>query len=384
MARAKRRKWDDGYYHANVTIGRDPETGKPIRKFLKARTQTELDRKIEKVKATQYTDDGKAQATITFNAYAKKWFELTKSSKASNTKLQYSNVLRNHCNIIGDMPLDAIKKSDILLQLQESQGHYSTQEIMLTCFKQVFNCASDDEIILRNPAANVKLDQEPTRNKRRQLTAFELDCFKKADLTLQQRTYLSLLLYTGCRKGEVLALTKTDINLRKKTISVNKALKHIVSTIEVSEPKSQAGFREIPIFDPLFPVLKAYLKSLDTEYLFTGSKDESGKPNPMTKWEAQKMWNSIYEQASSVARSEIQSGNAPDIISLDDPLQGLTPHYFRHNMTTVLYYSGVDIKDAARLLGHANVNVTLEVYTHLDKEKQAENVQSVNRYLSGL
>lgn len=96
------------------------------------------------------------------------------------------------------------------------------------------------------------------------------------------------------------------------------------------------------------------------------------------------MWNTIYEKANSVARSEIQKRKTPDIISLDDPLQGLTPHYFRHNMTTILYYSGVDIKAAARLLGHANVNITLEVYTHLDKEKQAENVKSINRYLSGL
>ena len=87
---------------------------------------------------------------------------------------------------------------------------------------------------------------------------------------------------------------------------------------------------------------------------------------------------------NSFARKEIRSGNAPDIISLDDPLQGVTPHFFRHNLTTILYYSGIDVKDTARILGHSNVNVTLETYTHLDEQKRAENVDAVNRYLSGL
>ena len=51
MARMQRKRWPDGNFHANVTVGRDPETGRPIRKFLKAKTNRELDAKIAEVKA---------------------------------------------------------------------------------------------------------------------------------------------------------------------------------------------------------------------------------------------------------------------------------------------------------------------------------------------
>lgn len=384
MARMQRKRWPDGFYHANVTIGRDPETGRPIRKFLKAKTNKALDEKIAAVKAGKYTDDGKKVKPITFIEYAEKWFTLTKSGKSTNTRAQYRNTLDRHCDILRDMPLKNITKSDVLLQLQQSEGHHATQEIMLTCFKQIFNCACDDQIMSYNPAGNIRLNPEPVKKEKRQLTEFEMRCFKQADLTAKERCFVSLLLYTGARRGEILALTKSDINLRKRAISINKAVKHIRDVTEISAPKSKAGYRDIPIFEPLFPVLKEYLKKLDTELLFVSKQSENGKFSPLSKYETQKLWKSIYQKVNSVARKEIRSGNAPDIISLDDPLQGITPHFFRHNLTTILYYSGIDVKDTARILGHSNVNITLETYTHLDEQKRAENVDAVNRYLSGL
>lgn len=52
-----------------------------------------------------------------------------------------------------------------------------------------------------------------------------------------------------------------------------------------------------------------------------------------------------------------------------DAVPGLTPHIFRHNYATNLYYAGVDLKEAQRLLGHADAKTVIEIYTHLDKEK---------------
>ena len=43
----------------------------------------------------------------------------------------------------------------------------------------------------------------------------------------------------------------------------------------------------------------------------------------------------------------------------------LTPHIFRHNYCTMLYYAGVDVKEAQRLMGHSSIKITLEIYTHL-------------------
>jgi integrase len=63
-----------------------------------------------------------------------------------------------------------------------------------------------------------------------------------------------------------------------------------------------------------------------------------------------------------------------------DKIKGLTPHVFRHNFATVLYYAGVDIKEAQRLCGHSNVQLTLDIYTHLDQKKSAS-AAKINKYL---
>ena len=60
----------------------------------------------------------------------------------------------------------------------------------------------------------------------------------------------------------------------------------------------------------------------------------------------------------------------------------LTPHYFRHNYASVLYNAGIDVLSAQRFLGHANVKVTLEIYSHLSKAKEDENAGIVKTVFS--
>lgn len=376
MARKKRTRRKDGRLQESVQIGRNPETGKPIRKVFYGRTHAELDEKVNAFR--EELAAGVKPNHTTFLDYARKWFDLTKKEKSMNTRRMYQNVLKNHVNIIGDMPIKDIKKSDVLLQLNESAGHYSTQEFMLTTFTQIFDCAIDDEIILRNPTRNIKLPSEPPKQERRQLTRFELDCIAAADLNPEERCYISLLLYTGMRRGEIFALTKADINLRSKKIHVNKSVKYCGSFTEISEPKTASGHREIPLLDALIPDLRQYMKLIDTEYLFTGK----GGVNVKNDYETRLLWNSIYQKLNATAIEQIKAGNRPDIINLLDPMQSITPHYFRHNFATTLYYAGVDMKDASRLLGHANINLTLQIYTHLDKAKAIETADRLNQFLT--
>lgn len=53
----------------------------------------------------------------------------------------------------------------------------------------------------------------------------------------------------------------------------------------------------------------------------------------------------------------------------------LTPHIFRHNYATMLYYSGVNLKEAQRLLGHSSIKITLEIYTHLAEISQSTSMK---------
>lgn len=381
MARRKYKKRADGRYETTVKIGINPDTGRPIRTHLYAYTVKELEKKreeyIKKVKGGLVCD-----RPVTFEEYARKWLELTKNGKSTNTKNIYSGVLRNHSDYLNPKRLDKITKSDIQLQLNLAAGHRATQEHMTITFKQIFDCAVDDGLILRNPAQNIRLDNERKETKKRQLTAFELDCVTAADLDQEERCFISLLLYTGMRKGEVYALSKSSIDLKAGMIHVNRTAIYATSKTDITPPKSNAGFRDIPILEPLKPILSNYLHSLDTEYLFTRKNAESGKFEFLTKAQTDTLWKHIYKKLNETAKEQIAAGkHSCDVIPpLSDPMQGITPHYFRHNFATILYYAGVDVKDAARILGHANTNITLAIYTHLDQEKSAS-ADKINQYL---
>lgn len=249
--------------------------------------------------------------------------------------------------------------------------------------RQVMDCAVDDGLIIRNPAQNIKLDPEKGEQKKRQLTNFETDCIDAADLEPEERCFISLLLYTGMRKGEAFALSRNSIDLKAGVIHVNRtAIYANRSKTDITPPKSNAGFRDIPILAPLKPILSEYLRSLETEYLFTKKDAESGKYEFLTDGQAATFWKHIYDKLNETAKQQIKAGSCDcDILPpLSDPMQGITPHYFRHNFATILYYAGVDVKDAARILGHSNVNTTLRIYTHLDQKKSAS-ADKLNQYL---
>ena len=62
-------------------------------------------------------------------------------------------------------------------------------------------------------------------------------------------------------------------------------------------------------------------------------------------------------------------------------IKNLTPHMFRHTYATIVYNAGVDVKSAQRFLGHADINVTLKIYTHLSEQKEHEEINALNRHL---
>lgn len=62
-------------------------------------------------------------------------------------------------------------------------------------------------------------------------------------------------------------------------------------------------------------------------------------------------------------------------------IDNLTPHMFRHTYATILYNAGVDVKSAQRFLGHADINMTLKIYTHLSEQKEQEAIALLNRHL---
>lgn len=101
--------------------------------------------------------------------------------------------------------------------------------------------------------------------------------------------------------------------------------------------------------------------------------------NFMTRSSFRKFRNKIIKKVKASA-NELR--NKSEGLQLKERKIGFTPHMFRHTYATNLYYAGVDIKTAQYYLGHSNLSVTLDIYTHLKKENiEISEVEKINNYL---
>lgn len=358
MAKYKKRK--DGRYATTVMVGYKPD-GRPDNIFLAAKTEKELGNKIVELKMKMKTGEVIKTSDTLLSDYADSWMDTYKSAAGINTKAMYKNAIEKHIKPeLGHLPLNKIVRSDVQKLINDNQNHPRTCEIIKMTLVQILNSAIDDKLLHENMAKKVIL---PKRHKaeKRALTELEKQAIKNSDFTQTERALVMFLFYFGLRRGEVLALTKSDIDFKNKALTVNKAV-----VFDVNKPivkmgaKSEAGNRILPIPESVSSYLKGYLKTINTFYLFPGKNTEV-----LSKTQYVKMWERIVKKMNDAVTSEKEK------IIGSEPITGLTAHIFRHNYCTMLYYSGISQKKAVELMGHSDIKMIMEVYAHLDEEKEA-------------
>lgn len=357
MAKNKYKPRKDGRYQANILLGHDEETGKKLFKTVYAKTSNELEYLVsdikDKVNKGIYTDD----KGITVGEWAVKWYEIDKASCGIRTKEMYELIVYKHIiKNIGNIRLRDLRRSDIQLMINKNSEHRRTCEQIKMSVKQMLDSAIEEGILYKNVAIKISLPTKQ-RTEKRSLNELEKKAIKNADFDLKEKAFIYILLYCGLRRGEILGLSQNDIDLKSKILSVNNVVTFDKGNpVLKTYPKSFAGIREIPIPDALVRVLQEYLKN--TFFLFQMETRDS----LMSKSSYDKFWNKIINKINISALSETNNQNLKVI-------NGLTAHVFRHNYATMLYYNDIDIKDAQRLLGHSNIKITLDIYTHLDSKK---------------
>lgn len=379
---AKYKKRPDGRYATSAIIGYD-ENGKPKRKVIYGRTIMELDKKVADFKSLQnkgiVIDDG----GMTVKQWSEKWLELYKADKAYNTYMMYKRTVDNHIiPNLGTIRLSALKTHHIqeLLNTIIQDGHHRTAELVKITLTQIVKQAILEEYIYKDVTLGLSLPKK-TKPEKRALTDAEKTFIQNADLNLKERAFIDLLYYTGIRRGEALALMVSDIDFVNKKVKINKNLVMKDRNSEVKQsPKTYAGNRQIPIPNKLLQSLKEYMCKNKSVYLFTMENGEF-----MTNAAFRKFWNDILKKFNSAA-----GGYNPKpgrrTITLETPMRliasDITPHMFRHTYATNLYYAGIDIKTAQTLLGHSSIQMTMDIYTHLDNDKLSSSADKLNLYFN--
>ena len=131
-------------------------------------------------------------------------------------------------------------------------------------------------------------------------------------------------------------------------INVTQAISYEEENL-IKAPKSESSIRFVPAPSWLMDELKSYCRELKGLYLIHGTQ---GQIMPDATYK--RFWKRIQDKINA------EMGGDKDI-----RLTKFTPHTFRHNYATSLYYAGVGMKEAQKILGHASIKVTMDIYTHL-------------------
>lgn len=167
--------------------------------------------------------------------------------------------------------------------------------------------------------------------------------------------FAAMLLYTGMRRGELVALQRKDVDLNNGIIHITKSVEYIVNTPHLKDmPKTQNSIRDIPILNDLKPIITKLCKGIaPDDFLFGGKK-------PYTVTMVNKRWRKYAA-----------------LIGYPD----LHMHQLRHAYAWILFRSGVAAKTAQGLLGHADIKTTMNIYTDFSDDVVTKSMANVNAYL---
>lgn len=348
---------------------------KDIRGKVKAIYDSDLKelRKKEK-EVLKQIDDGVdyAAGDITVIELVEKYIAL-KEGVRYNTKVGYNFVL----NLIkkedfGSRRIREIKPSDAqrwFIKLHKDGRGYSTLTSVRGVLKPAFQMAFEEDVIRKNPFDFVITKYVPNDSKKREsLTEEEAETWM--DFIRNDRTYCKyydefvVLLGTGMRVSEFCGLTKKDIDFKNRRIRVDHQLvrdRH--SRYYVEKTKTECGRRSIPMTNEVYDALQNIVKKrpkLKTEMLIDGYSgfiliDKKQCPKVALHIENECRW----------ALSKYHK------LHPDKPLPHITPHVYRHTFCTNMVNAGMDVKVLQYIMGHSDINVTLNIYTHMGYDKAA-------------
>ena len=369
------------YYVTQATIGYD-DKGKQIRKtfgsFKRKDVVTKMNEVITEVNQNLYTEDSNAKLKDWYNNWL---FEYKQNILKPGSFKKYEGYYRNYIkdSQIGNKRISELKTIDFQKYFNTLLQDHSVG--LVTNIKQTISTSFNDAvamgIVRTNYCRYAKLPQNNVLDK---FTVFTKEEQVKFTTTLKENEFelpIAFALGTGLRLGELLALTWDDINFFNNTVSVNKNLSksYIINkdgTRELKtmilDPKTQSSIRDIPFPEIFNSRLKKHQTKQKEDMLYLGkayNKNNIVFPDPIGNYLDNKKLPRHFKKV--LQESKIRDMNF---------------HSLRHSYATRLFEAGVPMKTVQVLLGHKDIQTTMNIYTHVMKEDKSEAVESIAHLFS--
>lgn len=374
---SKIRKRADGRWEGRITIGYDAH-GKPVSKSFYDKTK-----KGVKEKMTPTEDDLKVGIDLynqpLFYEWVCIWFDMYKRPILKPASIElYEGILSKYIE-----PAEISQK-----YVNEIQGHEFqmflnglTSSLTRSSIKRIRNLINNamkqavmSKLVAFNPCESTVVPNGTERQEfdedevieyftlfeQRQLT----DYLVKSEKDFRLRAMVMLDLYTGLRLGEIIGLREVDVDLKRRELKVRGSVRRINEGLIYQKPKTKNSIRTVPIPSTIIPLLKDYVQLVSLQKKAAGH---------------------IYDDCGLFFKTEI--GNILDPRNVRRAYQRMLNradlperkfHALRHTYATRLMELGESPKVVQKLLGHANITITLNIYSHVTDEKKEGAAEKLN------
>jgi integrase len=362
-------------YLIRIFLGRDDSTGKRTW-FNKTFHGTQTDAQKWLTMALRRKDMGEPieDTERSVATWLDEWLKMkAKTVRPRTLEIYTDNIARHVKPALGDRRLSAIVAGDIQKlygDLGDKKMSAKTIALIHAMLTNCFRYALRLELIRKSPMHAVS----PPRVEKKEMQAMtteQAQAFLKAADEGPQGCWLAFLLATGCRPGESQALKWADVNWQTNSVTIQRNLVRLAkSAWQFGEPKTASGRRTIPLSPGMMKRLSNHKRAQGEARLKAGPKwkaldlvfcNATGEPHAVDR--LSKLWKATLKVAG--LPSTFRSYDA------------------RHTTATLLLQDKTSPKVVSERLGHANVQITLDVYGHVLPGMQEEATERLEKLIFG-
>ena len=370
MARGHIRKRGNGY-SVVVELPKDPVTGKRQQRWLTAKTKREAEKLLAQTQNELDRGTYIDPSNVSLAEYLSSWLDAIRNSVRPSSHIRFKGIVNNHfIPELGSIPLS--KLSPIHMQqfyasLLQSGLSSSTVALYHNVLHLALEQAVKWQLVPRNVCDAVDAPREnPPEMKT--WTAEQAREFLSATTNDKLAALWRLVVLTGMRRGEILALKWADVDLGRGTLSVRRTLTRGADGIEFGEPKSKAGIRSIALPPSAVMALRVHrTDQLEHRLQLFGA------------WQDNDL---VFERGNGIFLHPNVVSRRFQVISKQLGLPRIRFHDLRHTAATLMLANGEHPKIVQERLGHSDISMTLNRYSHVTMDMQREAADRLDAVLS--
>ncbi|MDH6363283.1 integrase [Enterococcus sp. PF1-24] len=380
MATFKQYEKKDGTkaWQFQAYLGIDPINGKPIKTTRRNfKTKKEAQLALSRLQVNFENGEYGKNKNYTFETVYQMWLEqhqnTVKPTTAENIEKRFKNQI---LPLLGDLKIEAINTYICQKAVNEWFKKVVAYQQIKSYASQVFNYAINNGIIKSNPMQRVIMPKKNGLQQKKvdfyskeELQQF-FDCIKKEN-NLKMLAFFRIAAFAGLRRGELSALTWSDIDFEKKRITVDKNLVLVRNEFTIQSPKTRSSNRTISLDETTLAILKKWRLKQRESLFYLGRKNSL---------------NLIFTNSTGKTGVDFlyltYGSNSLKYLSDKYGIRKIKLHDLRKTHASLLFEAGAEIKDVQERLGHSDIQTTYAVYIGVSKDREEKIANQFAKYVN--